>query len=438
MLYKNFIIITFGCKANKYESAAIENQLEKLGHFLEKDANLASLIIFNVCAVTQKAEKSCFLSIKKYFKPEKKIVITGCFSKELEKKIIELDENIILVPSKEKKDLVRKIFQKEFVLADSPQFHVEKFSKNVRAFVKIQDGCNNFCSYCIIPYLRGRAFSRSVDDVVQECEKLAINGYKEIVLTGINIGYFGSNVIGSNIIGSNGKGESLIDLLKKLEKIEKLLRIRISSINPDDLNNFELLDYILNCKKIMPSLHISLQSGSNKILKSMNRKYFVEDFAKIAKYLYSKNPNFTITTDVIVGFPSEDEKDFHDTVAFVRKMNFAKVHVFPFSKREGTKAYSFENHVDDKTKKVRSDMLIKISDEISNTLKEKFLKFSKNHQVLVETINSSKGYLEGFIENYLKVKVYNENDISRNDIIDIKLEKIENNKLIGKIISKKS
>ncbi|NGX29724.1 MAG: Threonylcarbamoyladenosine tRNA methylthiotransferase MtaB, partial [Candidatus Anoxychlamydiales bacterium] len=318
---KKFNIFTIGCKANQYESQAYSDQLKTLGLISTKDDN-ADICIVNACSVTSSADKKSINAIKSLKKRNKhaKFYFTGCISKDVKNKI---DEDIIIIPNTQKESLVSQIFPNRVI----PKFKIKNFDNHTRAFVKIQDGCDSFCSYCIIPFTRGRSRSRTAEDILYEITKLTDNGYKEIVLTGINLGDFSSDI-------------SFVDLLKEIHEIEDIKRIKLSSIHPHDITD-ELIDVLINFEKMSKYLHISLQSGSNKILKKMRRKYTTEIFIEKVKKLTSLNSDFTFMTDLIVGFPTETLEDVENTLNIIKQAEFTKVHFFPYSKRPDTAAAKF-------------------------------------------------------------------------------------------------
>ncbi|KPK32102.1 MAG: hypothetical protein AMS24_04950 [Chlamydiae bacterium SM23_39] len=397
MRYK---IYTFGCKTNQYESQVYKEQLEKMGCI---EDNNADIFIINSCSVTKFSERKSILLLKKIRSkyPRSKIFFTGCsFFKVKE------DDKVKVVSNLEKEDLIYKIFPNKKFL-----FKISKFSLHTRAFVKIQDGCNNFCSYCIIPNTRGRSRSRDIEDILLEVKDLLNNGYKEVVLTGINV----------------GEHKELLDLLKKLVKLKKLERIRLSSIDPSDIDK-DLLDLFLKEEKICSSIHMVLQSGSDRILKFMNRKYRMKDFLKIVEYLKSRDEDFTFTTDIIVGFPKEGEEDFVKTLKIIEFVKFLKVHLFPFSRRENTKAY-FYKEIEKKIVEERKKILLQKTENISFDVREKYL--NRKMDVLVED------NFFGYTKNFLPLKILNEKNF-RNNIKTVFIKKNCKNNLLGEVYEDKN
>ena len=295
---------------------------------------------------------------------------------------------------------------------------LDSFEKHTRAFVKIQDGCNNYCSYCIIPYTRGNVRSKKKEVVIKEITDLAKNGYKEVVLTGIHTGHYGEDL-----------DYDFSDLLRELEKIKGLERIRISSVEITELND-KFLETLKNSKKIVNHIHIPIQSLCNKTLKDMNRKYDVEYFFNKIKEIRSIRPNIAITSDVIVGFPNETEEDFNSTKENIRKLGITELHVFPYSIRKGTRAASMPQ-VDGNVKKQRVKELISLSKELKNTYYKSLL--GTNETLLTEKYLD--GYLIGHLSNYGLIKVKSEN-ILLNEILDVKLISYKDDMFIGEIVKK--
>lgn len=420
---KKFKIHTLGCRTNKYESQAYFEQLVKLGFEYSEDG--ANFHIINTCFVTSSAEKTSKEKVKELLAKDEhsNVIITGCCAHLFQDF---KSDRVLIVLNKEKEQLVSVLhdhFFKEIsgskedqknclcnksLSENFPPFKISNFYNQTRAFIKIQDGCNNFCSYCVIPFVRGRSRSRAMSDIFEEVKALAKSGYKEIVLTGINIGDY------------NFEGNKLSDLVLKLDNIEGLERIRLSSIDPDKVDD-KLIDVILNGQKTCSSMHISLQSGSDKILKKMNRNYTALDFLKVVDKLKSKDEDFTFTTDIIVGFPGEDEKDFEESLNIVRQVNFAKVHMFPFSKRKGTLAEKFESQVPKDVTNKRKKILMDLADKTAFELRNKYL--GKEMEVLLEQKIFGNRFISGHLDNFLSVKV---------DLLSLKKKKSWTEKKLGK------
>ena len=407
---KKFKLHTFGCRTNRYESQAIIDQMQEIGYELvDIDPDIH---IVNTCFVTKKAGKTALIRVKQLLASSfnSKIFITGCASSLFE------DMNssrIVVVSNSEKEKLISYIWTYEKIKI--PSFRIKNFIGQTRAFIKIQDGCNNFCSYCIVPFVRGRSYSRPIKDIYEEVKEIVESGFKEIVLTGINIGDYRDNE------------KRLSDLIIEFYKIKGLERIRLSSIDPYQIDE-KLKRVILQSKKVCPSLHISLQSGSDRILKKMNRKYSTEDFLEIVSYFKSKNENFTFTTDIIAGFPSETEDDFKKSLKIIEEVKFAKVHIFPYSKRKGTLADKFSEVIPEKIINKRKKILLNFAEKTALDLRKKYI--GKKMKVLLEN-KSNDNFFSGHSDNFLNIKVKNDN-FCKNDLIEVEIIKNTPDGLIGK------
>lgn len=416
---QKYRVVSLGCRTNQYEGQAFQDQLEASGFSLASQNEAADICIVNTCTVTEQADAASRHEIKKLKKenPNSKIIVTGCFAENHPEDAASIAGVDKVVSNKDKENLLSLVYpEKEF-----PEFSVKRFNANTRAFVKVQDGCNSFCSYCIIPYVRGRSRSRSLDDILKEIQDLIDNGFKEIVLTGINIGDFDG--------GSENPPVRLAELVRKVDSMEGIHRIRVSSIDPDEVDE-DLADAILNGKKTCHSMHVVLQSGSNVILKRMNRKYTRQIFFKTVDFLRNESPDFTFTTDIIVGFPGETEIDHQDTLSAMREVCFAKVHMFPYSDRERTKASAMPNKVSPSIISRRKQEVLRLSEKLSFELRESFL--GREMTVLTEK-REGHGKIEGHTENFLNVLI--QSDILKpNEIVRVKL--IENTPagLIGELL----
>ena len=397
-----FNIVTFGCKVNQYESNMMKEKMLSSNFFYEENMSDANIIIVNTCSVTNVADKKCLKMIRKIKReyPNALLVVAGCSSQNNQNVYEALDIDILL-GNKDKSKIAELI--KEYL--DTEKKYVKFYNErdldfedmlindynHVRAFVKIEDGCDNFCSYCIIPFVRGSVRSKDFDTVIKEAKLLTEHGHKEIVLTGIHTGHYMSN------------NHDLTDLINELSKIDDLLRIRISSIEITELND-KFLEMLKINKKVCNHLHIPLQAGSNEILKRMNRKYDLAYYEEKINKIRSIRPDISITTDIIVGFPYETDELFSETLEFSKKMNFSKIHVFPYSIRVGTAAASMPNQVDEVTKKVRVKRLMALSEKQEKEYYEKFK--GKELDILVEECDNNVSI--GHTSNYLMVTL-NEN-----------------------------
>ncbi|MDK2950997.1 MAG: threonylcarbamoyladenosine tRNA methylthiotransferase MtaB [Kosmotogales bacterium] len=408
---KKVSFYTYGCKLNQYETQGMAELLKDDYDVSFKGEN-ADIFIFNSCTVTAEAERKLrqnYRSLKKknenaYF------VVTGCYS-QLDKQQFEKLGFDIVLGVNEKTNIFKYIEKGSFSTHDTGFFSVLNYQNDhTRAFIGIQDGCLNACAYCRIRLARGNKIkSKPVKSIFNEVNSLVKKGYKEIVLTGINILYYGRE-----------KDTNILDLLKELDKIEGDFRIRLSSLDPK-LLNYKTIDYILENDRIADHFHLSLQSGSDEVLKNMNRQYSTDDFLNIVEYCRKEDRRFSFTTDVIVGFPGESDKNFSETVDFIRRVKFLKIHIFKFSPRKGTPAYGFEKKIDPVLKKERAHILKNKAEET----KRDFLKDNINcvSRVLIETSegNYSRGYDQYYIYHYLK------GDFDSNNFINVKIQKIYKN-----------
>lgn len=396
----NFNIISFGCKVNSYESHYMKEQLLKNGYFYSDDYKTSDIVIVNTCSVTNTADNKCKKMIRSVRRENGKciLMVCGCTSENNRDKLNELDIDI-MIGNNEKSKVVELIenfikdrtkFVKFYNTRNVPfeNMEIDEFSDMTRAYVKIQDGCNNFCAYCIIPYVRGNIRSKDIDVAYNEIKALVDKGHKEIVFTGINTGAYGKE---------HGKYD-LVDLIKRISVLDGLERIRISSIEITEIEDRLINEMKIN-NKLCGHLHVSLQSGSERILKLMDRKYTKDEYEDKINKLREARPNINLTTDVIVGFPGETEEDFLECVDYCKKIGFSKIHVFPFSKREGTKAAGMSNQLDNAIKKQRARRLIEIDDKLQKEYNDKFLGTKVN--VLVEEVIDGKSV--GHTENFLKV-----------------------------------
>lgn len=421
-------IYTLGCKVNLYESEVIMNSFKNSGYEIVDFEDDADIVIINTCTVTNTSDKKSRNIIRQAVKKHENavIVVMGCYSQVRSADIKEIDGVDIIIGNTKKSKVVslveeylknkKSITEIDNIMhTDFEAMELDTFETRTRAFVKIQDGCNNFCSYCIIPYSRGNIRSKEKDDVVSEIKCLVKNGYKEVVLTGIHTGHYGKDKYDYDFS----------DLLSELCKIDNLKRIRISSIEITELDS-KFIDVLKNNKVIVNHMHIPLQSGCDKTLKEMNRKYDTKYYLDKINLIRSIRPNISITTDLIVGFPNETEEDFNNTLSFLRKVKFSKIHVFPYSRRKGTKADLMDNQIDEQTKHKRVKEVLKLSEELEIEYMNKFI----NTDVLVLIEKYENGIISGHTENYIPVKANGvESDI--NELLMIHIDKMEYPYLIG-------
>ena len=411
-------ILTLGCKVNTYESEYVINKLKENNYEIKPFTDICDVYIINTCTVTNtsdsKSKKMINTAIKR--NPDACVVAMGCFieaNKDYEidglditignkdkSKIIELLDEYF-----EKKETLKRLYKEEKTTFED--MYITDFPGRTRAFVKVQDGCENFCSYCIIPFVRGKCRSKELNKVVNEITDLTNNGYQEVVLTGIHTGNYGVDL-----------NTNFATLLKELVKIDKLKRLRISSIEITELTE-EVLDVIKNNKVIVDHMHIPLQAGSDEILKLMNRKYNLNYFFNKIKEIRSIRPEISITTDVIVGFPGETEELFQTTINTCKELELTKIHVFPYSIRKGTVAETLPNHLDQSIKKDRARRLLEVSKELEKDYFNKYI--GKEVEVLIEEVKD--GYSYGHTGNYLYVKINKE--LEHNTFVQVKVTKID-------------
>lgn len=424
---KSVGVLTLGCKVNTYESEYVINELEKAGYIIKDFTDICDVYIINTCTVTNSSDSKSKKMIRSAIKrnPNACIVAMGCFIAA--NPDLQIDGLDIMIGNKDKGKIVSLLddyFQKKQIIKE--QYHgrlkefedmyINQFPGRTRAFVKIQDGCDNFCTYCIIPFVRGKCRSKKEDKVVEEITDLVKNGYKEVVLTGIHTGSFGVDL-----------DTNFAHLLKRLVKIKGLYRLRISSIETTELTE-EVLEVIKNSKILVDHLHIPIQAGSDEILKAMNRKYNLNYFYQKIAEIRNIRPQIAISTDVIVGFPGETEELFQKTIENCKKLKFSKLHVFPYSERRGTASSRMENKIEGSLKKERARRLIEVSKELEEDYMKKYL--GKEVEVLIEEYKD--GYSYGHTGNYLYVKI--EGKYPHNEFAKVIIDCINYPYCIGKRI----
>lgn len=456
------LFITLGCKANQYETNAMEQSFLKSGYDIANDSDVPDICVVNTCSVTNIAERKSRQMLRRMKELNKKAIVVacGCYSQVGKDELEKMPEVDIIVGVNDKNNIVeiveKYIKQSEKIEEVSDVMHEKEFqdfgtttyTELTRAVVKIQDGCDRFCSYCIIPYARGRVRSRDVDSILKEIEAISKQGIKEVVLTGIHIASYGKDFTDEKVkeyrekYGYKGDyikfdpkddlhtgGFRLIELLEQIEKVTDIERIRIGSLEPKLIND-EFVKRLANLNKICEHFHLSLQSGCNETLKRMNRRYTVEEFEESAKLLRKYFKDVKLTTDIIVGFPGETEEEFNKTCDFLKKIKFYKMHIFKYSIRKGTVAEKMPNQVDGKLKEERSKILI----ELSNKNEEEY-----NQELIGEVVDvlfeeRKKEYFEGHTKNYIMVKVKTTENL-QNEIKKVKIVRTENLETYGKIIN---
>ncbi len=455
---KTFAINTIGCKVNQYESQQIRELLERLGlNHLETPETSPDLVVVNTCCVTRTASAKSRQHIRKAQKlnPDAVIVVCGCLPIAQTDELNNFGKNIHLIshretiaatlsqitnaarhPLRDNGKVAVSNSRDRIIAENSPKIKLKNpleplkltkltsFKGHTRAFLKIQDGCDGFCSYCIVPKTRPAVQSKPVEMVLQEAQALADAGHKEIVVTGIFTGAYGQKSVRRKN-WPNQQNDNLADLLDKLAEIPNLARIRVSSLEPADVTP-RLLDTFCNNRKIMPHLHLSLQSGSNTVLKKMCRQYTADEFRETIALIKHRLDRPAITTDIIVGFPGETDADFEQTVELAKETGFAKMHVFSFSKRAGTAAASLQNPVNNEVTKSRSQILLALDAELGWKFREQFI--GETAEILVENGNKgrSKRYFMVHLENSSKKP-------EKGELVRVKLVKNSKNGLIGQI-----
>lgn len=423
---------TLGCKVNQYETEAMAELFVKKGYEITDDYN-CDVFVLNTCTVTNLSDRKSRQQISKIRSENSNAVIAvvGCYSQVSPDEIENIQGVNVILGTKYRKEIVElcelakssnKIINKVENIGKNREFEeltINTEHSMTRAYIKIQEGCSQFCSYCIIPYARGPIRSRNIRDIVLEAKRLADNGFKEIVLTGIHVASYGKDF--------DNKDIGLIDVIEDIANINKIKRIRLSSLEPRIVDK-KFLDRLSQVEQFCDHFHLSLQSGSDSILQSMNRKYDTHLYERTINLIREYYPNAAITTDIIVGFPGETDEDFEQTLNFVDKIKFSKIHVFKYSNRKGTVASKMKNQIPGLVKKERSQRLI----EKSKYYTDKFLDNMLNQpiKVLFESKNDN-GFIKGYTTNYIRVKrQYNPN--LSNKIIDVVCDRRENEELVCK------
>lgn len=417
-----FYVETLGCKVNSYESEYIKEQMIN-NNYVESSEEEADVIIINTCTVTNQADSKSRKMVRHARKVNRDaiLVIVGCMVEYHSRDLSDIDADII-IGNKDKSKIVPLIndyknnmtnIVKMYDLrnVDFEDMSINNFEGHTRGFVKIQDGCNNYCSYCVIPFTRGNIRSKDINVAFDEVKCLVDSGYQEIVLTGIHTGSYGA-----------GLDYNLTTLIKRISTIDKLKRIRISSIEITELDD-EFMEELKVNEKIVSHFHVPIQSGSDHILKLMNRKYNIEEYKKKIEQLRSIRKDANITTDLVVGFPNETDEDFAITLENLKSIGFSKIHTFPFSKREGTKAATMKP-INDTVKRKRCDIVLELSDKLENQFYEKYL----GEVVLVLSENGQ----EGFTGNY--IKVHFDEVVEPNTFVFVKITKIDGKNVYGNIM----
>lgn len=420
---------TLGCKVNQYETESIKNQLVQRGYEEVLFENEADIYIINSCTVTSVADRKTrnMLRRAKKVNPDAKVIVTGCYAQTNSREILEIEDVDYVIDNKNKSNIINFISAIEdmhfertkngniFQEKEYQEYEFATLREMQRAYVKIQDGCNLFCSYCKIPFARGKSRSRKKENILNEIEKLVQDGFKEIILIGINLGAYGEDF---------EEKDNFENLLEDILKIEKLERLRIGSVYPDKIND-RFIELFKN-KKLMPHLHISLQSCDDTVLKDMRRNYGSELIETRLTTLKNSVKNLELTADIIVGFPKETEEMFKNSYRLIEKIGFSNLHIFQYSDREGTISSKMDGKIDVKTKKKRAGILEELKNEMFIKSRERY--FGKILKILVE--EEKDGFFQGYTENYLKVKFKSNTDCI-NKILEIRIKSLNGEELIG-------
>lgn len=431
---KKVSFITLGCKVNQYDSDAMRTLFIHRGYKPVEHSEVADVYIINTCSVTSIGDRKSRQVIRKIRRnnPDAVIAATGCYAQVAPEELEKMGDVDVIVGHQDRNKIVDYIEEAEksekTVNAVKDIMSIREYENltvdpegevKARAFVKVQEGCDNYCTFCIIPYARGRLKSRKQEDAVDEIKKLVEKGYREVVLTGIHLGNYGKDL---------RNGTSLSTLVSELLKIPNLLRIRLGSIESVELSD-ELINIIKNEKRVCHHLHLPLQSGSDAVLKSMNRHYRLKQYKDLIAMLREKIPNLALTTDLIVGFPGETEENFKETLNTLHELKFSAIHVFPFSKRTGTPAAMYPNQITNEEKKKRVHRVQELEKKISKEFRCEFL--NKIVHVLAE--NKKEEYFEGFSDEYIRVTIKGEN-VKRGHLYSVIVEEVTDEGLIGRVI----
>ncbi|MCR8746582.1 tRNA (N(6)-L-threonylcarbamoyladenosine(37)-C(2))-methylthiotransferase MtaB [Romboutsia lituseburensis] len=432
---KKVAFYTLGCKVNQYETEAMLEMFEKDGYAQVDSEEFADVYVINTCTVTHMSDRKSRQYIRRMKKknPDAIIAVVGCYSQVSPEEILEIEEVNLVMGTNERRQIVEEIkkidsSQKASTVDDImkvrafEEIEISQSNGRTRAFMKIQDGCDRFCSYCIIPYARGgKVRSRNKESILEEVQKLASNGYKEIVLTGIHVASYGKDLKDEQM--------TLLSVIKEINEVEEIERIRLSSVEPV-LFTDEFVNEVSKMPKVCPHYHLSLQSGCDETLKRMNRRYTTKEYKEIVDRLRENIPNVAITTDVIVGFPGETNDEFNKTYEFLRDIELSQMHIFKYSPRKGTPAATMDNQIDPQMKQFRSDKLLNLNKENFNKFASKFV--GQEVDVLFEQSVEQNRY-EGLTSNYIRVVVETDRDI-QGQILKTKILHVKNEYVEGVLV----
>ena len=415
---------TLGCRVNQYESEAMAEKFIKDGYEVVDYSDFADVYVINTCTVTNMGDKKSRQIINRAKKENSEaiVAVVGCYSQIATNEVSSIDGVDVVLGTRNKGDIVyyvnkaRETKEKQVVVNEVlrnkvfEDLDIEEYQDKTRAFLKIQDGCNRFCTYCLIPFARGNICSKNPQKVLNEVERLASHGFKEVILSGIHIASYGMEF---------DEQYTLVDLLEKIEEIDGIERVRIGSIEPKFFTD-DVISRIKKMKKLCPHFHLSLQSGCTSVLSRMNRRYTADEYEKIVRLLRENIKDVSITTDVIVGFPGETDTEFNETYEFLKRIKLTKTHVFKYSKREGTKAAVMPNQVDGNIKEIRSKKLIELND-INEEAFTKNLIGNEVYVLIEQKVKNTENTYEGYTSNYVKVEINNCNENMKGNIIKCKI-----------------
>lgn len=430
---KTVSTFTLGCKVNQYESEAIAESFVAAGYEVVAFEDYADVYVINTCTVTHMSDKKSRQMIRRAKKtnPNSVVVVVGCYAQASKEEIEKIEEVDLIIGTNGRSKIVEAVeeyvktrIKMDFVndimkVEEFEELEIKSMNERTRAYLKIQEGCNNYCSYCIIPYVRGNIRSRKPENIMLEVERLANEGFKEIVLAGIHVASYGKD------LGSN----NLLDIIRMVHEVDGIERIRLSSIEPVVASQ-EFVEQIAKLPKVCQHFHLSLQSGSDSVLRRMKRKYTTKQYKDAVERLRKYLPNVAFTTDVIVGFPGETDEEFEETIDFVKEIGFTGIHVFPYSPRQGTPAATMDNQVSPQVKEQRARRLIGVTMKLQNDYLKKFL--NKDVDVLFEN-NYNDNIYEGHTDNYIKVRAKSQKDCI-NEIQKVKIVSVQDEVLYGEIV----
>lgn len=429
---------TLGCRVNHYETEAMTEKFLREGYEITEFDNFADVYVINTCSVTNMSDKKSRQIIGRARRKNENAVIAavGCYSQVSPDEVSKIDGVDVVLGTRNKGDVVYYVNKAKDegkmqvavgeVLKNKTfeELNIEEYQDKTRAFLKIQDGCNRFCTYCLIPYTRGRTCSKDPDKVLEEIKRLEEHGFKEIILSGIHTASYGVDLEGD---------VTLISLLQEIEKLDGIERVRIGSIEPSFFTD-EVIEKMRHMKKLCPQFHLSLQSGCDETLKRMNRRYTAKEYEEAVYKIRENIKDASITTDVIVGFPGETDEEFNETYKFLERIKLTKTHIFKFSPRKGTKAENMPNQVDGTIKEKRSKALIELNNKNEGEFSESLVR--REMDVLVEKeLNEKPGYFEGYTRNYVRVVFESEKSDIIGKIVECKIEEANGDYVSGKILS---